>query len=239
MHADNYASRNVASIHGLVASAEKSAYVAAKHGVVLVDVRMPRMDGLEFAQHAARLAAPPGIIFTTAYDHYAVQAFDISAVDYLLKPIRAQRLLQALQKVTTRSGATDGNSRDDVPPSAHLNPNARSYLSCHERGKLLLIPVADVLYLRADTKYVMARTVEREYLLNDSLLALEAEFGERFLRLHRSVLAAKSALIGFEKAHSTEGDHWVALLKGIPDRLPVSRRHWPVVKDFARQLAGE
>ena len=213
--------------------------------LAFVDVRMPRMDGLEFAQHLATLAMRPAVVFVTAYDHYAVQAFEVSAIDYLLKPIRAQRLRQSLDKVAAQRAPSAGGAGGATPIFSQvvadpaLNPEARRFLSCHERGKLLLVPIADVVYFRADTKYVTARTAEREYLLSDSLLTLEAEFGERFIRLHRSVLVAKDALTGFEKSQDAEGEQWTALLRGVPDRLPISRRHWPAVKGFAKQLAGE
>ena len=107
----------------------------------------------------------------------------------------------------------------------------RTHLSCHERGRLLLVPVAEVLYFKADTKYVTARTVDREYLLDEALTHLEGEFAERFMRLHRAVLVAKAALAGFEKAagDDVEAYGW-ALLRGVPDKLPVSRRQWAPAK---------
>ncbi len=205
---------------------------AARPSVVLVDIRMPKMDGVEFARHLARLPEAPAIIFATAYDSYAVEAFELNAVDYLLKPVRAQRLAAAL-----------GKARKAKPPPeevlAALQPQGRSHLSCHERGRLLLIPITDVRYLKADLKYVTARTEEREYLLDESLTHLEKEFAERFIRLHRSVLVARDAIIGFERGSgSDEGDaNWLALVRGLPEKLPVSRRQWPLVKSFARQLS--
>ena len=195
--------------------------------IVLADIRMPGMDGIELATHLGRLEKPPAVIFTTAYDNYAVQAFDLNAVDYLLKPVRAQRLLAALQKV----------------PAQHPDPallagighemrgGGRTHLSCHERGRLLLVPVGEVLYFKADLKYVTARTAEREYLLDEALTHLESEFADRFMRLHRAVLVAKTALAGFEKAagDDIEAYGW-ALLRGIPEKLPVSRRQWAPAK---------
>ena len=200
--------------------------------VVLADIRMPRMDGIELARHLAGLPQPPAVIFTTAYDHYAVEAFDLAAIDYLLKPIRAERLAKSLERVRQSSR---------TPPSStaleSLQGGPRRFLSCHDRGRLLLIPVDDILYLKADLKYVAARTVEREFLLDESLTRLEGEFGERFIRLHRAVICARNAFAGFERAHDDEGEHWVALIRGTGEKLPVSRRQWPLVKEFARRLA--
>ena len=196
--------------------------------VVLADIRMPRMDGIELAGHLGAFPAPPAVIFTTAYDNYAVQAFDLNAVDYLLKPVRAQRLLVALQKVQAAQPA---------PPELlasvgrAVRGGGRTHLSCLERGRLLLVPVAEVLYFKADLKYVTARTVDREYLLDEALTHLESEFAERFIRLHRAVLVARTALAGFEKAAGDDAEAYGwALLRGVPDKLPVSRRQWAPAK---------
>lgn len=200
--------------------------------VVLVDIRMPKMDGIELARHLAQLEHPPAVIFVTAFDGYAVQAFELNAIDYLVKPVRAQRLAAALKKVR--------QSRP-VPPQvlAQLQQGARTHLSCHERGRLLLIPLQEILYLKADLKYVTARTASREYLLDESLTHLEVEFSERFIRLHRSALVAKEAIAGFEKCLDENAEtQWQAMLRGIPERLPVSRRQWPLVKSYAKQLSS-
>ena len=196
--------------------------------IILADIRMPGMDGMELAGHLGGLTNPPAIIFTTAYDNYAVQAFELNAIDYLLKPVRTQRLLAALQKARP------------LPSTAQATLNAlgqqvraggRTHLACNERGRLLLVPVAEVLYFKAELKYVTARTVDREYLLDEALAHLETEFPERFFRLHRAVLVAKNALSGFEKAagEDAEAYGW-ALLKQIPEKLPVSRRQWSPAK---------
>ena len=202
-------------------------------GVVVSDIRMPGMDGIELAGHLGAFEHPPAVIFTTAYDNYAVQAFDLNAVDYLLKPVRAQRLLAALQKV----------------PAQHPDPvllaglgqqmrgGGRTHLSCHERGRLLLVPVSEVLYFKADLKYVTARSIEREYLLDEALTHLETEFAERFIRLHRAVLVAKTALAGFEKGQSDDADAYGwALLRGVPEKLPVSRRQWVPAKALVKNI---
>ena len=200
--------------------------------VLLLDIRMPKMDGIELARHLCQLDGAPAIIFVTAFDSYAVEAFELNAIDYLVKPVRAQRLSVALQK-----------ARNSKPVSrqvlAELQKSARTHLSCHDRGRLLLIPVEEILYLRADLKYVTARTAEREYLLDESLTQLEQEFTERFIRLHRSALAAKDAIAGFEKCVGEEAEApWQALLRGVPEKLPVSRRQWSLVKSYAKQLTS-
>jgi two-component system response regulator AlgR len=197
--------------------------------VALVDIRMPGMDGIELARQLACLQPPPGIIFVTAFDQYAVTAFELSAVDYLLKPVRAQRLAEALAKVgrTANASAVERAAEE-------LAPGGRRHLRCSERGRVLLIPVGDVLYLKAEMKYVTARTREREFLLEESLAQLESEFGARFLRIHRNCLVARTAVSGFVRAHDgadSDGEgHWLLILRDCEDRLAVSRRQWPQVK---------
>lgn len=200
--------------------------------VVLCDIRMPRMDGIELAGHLGGLPQLPAVIFTTAYDNYAVQAFDLNAIDYLLKPVRAQRLLAALQKVRLARPAAPASF---AALGREMRGSGRTHLSCHERGRLLLVPVAEVLYFKADLKYVTARTREREFLLDEALTHLEEEFSDRFIRLHRAVLVAKDALAGFDRAAGDDAEAYGwALLRGVPDRLPVSRRQWGLAKSFAK-----
>lgn len=198
--------------------------------VALIDIRMPAMDGIELAGHLAHCQPAPAVIFVTAYDTYAVQAFELNAIDYLLKPVRAPRLQSALQKAMLQ--------RHSLTPErlASLPRAARTHLSCQARGRLLLVPVDEIIYLKADRKYTTARTREREYLLDESLTQLEEEFGERFIRLHRSVLVAKTAIAGFERNHGDDAEaQWQTILQDIDDRLPVSRRQWPLVKGYAQR----
>lgn len=196
--------------------------------VVLMDIRMPQMDGIELAQHLNKLEQPPVIIFTTAYDSYAVKAFELHAIDYLLKPIRLGRLFDALMR-----------ARSAVPLRTEelqeLIPEPRKNLSIHERGKITLIPIEDVLYLRAELKYITVRTAQREYLIEESLTALEKEFAARFVRIHRNCLVAKAEIEGFEKISDDEnGDaHWTVKLKGLDEKLPISRRQQYIVKEFS------
>ena len=200
--------------------------------VALIDIRMPGMDGVELARHLARLPSAPAVIFVTAFDQYAVQAFELAALDYLVKPVRAARLADALRKARRR--ADDGLRLEQLSAAASSGmPLAvRQNLSCLERGRILLVPVAEIVYLKAEQKYVTARTREREYLLEESLVHLETEFSERFLRIHRNCLVARAAVTGVERA-ADEGDaeaHWQVILDGTAERLPVSRRQWPQVR---------
>jgi two-component system response regulator AlgR len=196
--------------------------------VVLVDIRMPQMDGIELAQHLNKLHKPPVIVFTTAYDSYAVNAFEQRAIDYLLKPIRLGRLFEALTR-----------ARNAVPIRSEvlqeLTPEPRKNLAIHERGKILLVPIEQVLYLRAELKYITVRTVENEYLIEESLIALEKEFALRFVRIHRNCLVAKDEIEGFEKVAETDTSeaHWAVKLKGLDELLPISRRQQFIVKEFS------
>ena len=194
--------------------------------VVLLDIRMPGMDGIETAQHLRKLDHSPAIIFTTAYDAYALRAFEVHAIDYLLKPIRAQRLLDAL--IAARTAVVPKEAA-----LAEMRRTPRSSLSASERGKVHLIPVADIIYLKAELKYVTVRTRAREYLVEESLTRLEEEFGERFVRAHRSCLVARAAIRGFERGAGEGGDgHWEVLLNGCDERIAVSRRQQHIVRDL-------
>jgi two-component system response regulator AlgR len=196
--------------------------------VVLMDIRMPQMDGIELAQHLQKLPKRPVIIFTTAYDSYAIKAFELHAIDYLLKPIRLGRLFDALTR-----------AREAVPVKTEvlrdLLPEPRKQLSIHERGKIHLVPIEQVLFLRAELKYVTVRTAEREYLLEESLTAMEKEFATRFVRIHRNCLVAKDAIEGFEKSggEEAEGSGWMVKLKGLDELLAISRRQQHIVRELS------
>lgn len=198
--------------------------------IALVDIRMPVMDGIELAQHIRQLPRPPNLIFTTAYDHYALQAFDLNAIDYLLKPIRAERLSAALTKARPLN----------LKQSQGLQSlqETRQHLSIHERGRVLLIAVDEVLYFRAELKYVTVRTQSKSYLLEMSLNQLEQNYADRFVRVHRNALVAKHAIAGYEKQRIQQNAEteepgelsWVVLIKGIPETLVVSRRHQHMIR---------
>jgi two-component system, LytTR family, response regulator AlgR len=215
-------------IVGEAASGPQALDMVDKHraDVVLLDIRMPGMDGIETAQHLRKFERPPVVIFTTAFDAYALKAFEVHAIDYLLKPIRAARLLEALS-----------TARSTVAPKAaalaEMRRAPRTALSSSERGKVTLIPVADIIYLRAELKYVTVRTRAREYLVEESLTRLEEEFGERFVRAHRSCLVARAAIRGFERGRGA--GHWEVLLNGCDERIAVSRRQQHIVRDISKQ----
>jgi two-component system response regulator AlgR len=191
--------------------------------VVLLDIRMPVMDGLTLARHLSRLDNPPAVIFVTAYDQHAVEAFEVGALDYLMKPVRAERLVAALSRARRLT------SEDDAV-LARLAP--RRHLTVSDRGRVWLVPIEDVLYLRAELKYVTLRTRDHEYVLNESLTRLEEEFAREMLRIHRNCLVNRQQLAGFEMTHEGEEGGWVARLRDWPEALPVSRRQIPVIKAF-------
>lgn len=196
-----------------------------KVDIVLLDIRMPDMDGMEAARHIARMPDPPAIIFTTAFDAYALKAFEVNAIDYLLKPIRQERLLAALRKARVASPVSP-----EALAAAANQP--RRHLSVHERGKIHLVPVGDILYLRAELKYVTVKTAVREYLVEESLSRLEEEFGASFVRIHRNCLVARAAIAGFERNAEESESGWAVVVKDTGERLAVSRRQQQIVKDF-------
>ena len=184
--------------------------------VVLLDVRMPGMDGLEVARHLRNLSAPPIVIFTTAYDQHALAAFESHALDYLLKPVRSERLRDALQRAETlRLG------REVLAEQAPTALGRRRHVSAVVGGALRLMPVSEVLYFQADQGYVSAVSKHTSLLLKDSLRALEDEFAADFVRIHRNALLAPAHVRGLER--DGEGNVSV-VLEGRPERLLVSRR---------------
>ena len=197
--------------------------------VILLDIRMPVMDGLEAAYHLAALKSPPAIVFTTAYQDHAIDAFDANAIDYLLKPIRNERLQLALEKARMMNRARITRLREVDPD---IKP--RTHLSSSSQGKIQLIPISEVRYLKAEQKYVMAGWTGREALLNESLKTLEAEFPHRFLRIHRNALVALEHI----EAHDKDKDGSFRIrLHGVSERLLTSRRHLHAVRRAIRQLA--
>lgn len=204
---------------------------ASNAQVLLLDIRMPGMDGLELARHVTALENAPAVVFVTAHDKHAVEAFDLNALDYLLKPVRAARLAAALKKAIN----VGAPQRESLARAAGA---PREYLSVAERNRIVLVPVRDIAFLRAEQKYVTVRTKVREHLIEESLIALEREFTGAdlpypFVRIHRNCLVARAAIRGFERTGGGEEEaHWQVVLDGVPERLPVSRRQWPTVREL-------
>lgn len=209
--------------------------------IVLLDVQMPGMTGIELAAHFMKLPSPPAVIFVTAYDEFAFKAFEVHALDYLLKPVRAARLAEAIRRAdqlrapVSGQGSISGAAKDMVA--------RRQTFSVQERGRLLLVPVEDIVYLKAELKYVTLRTRTQEHLIEESLTSIEEELGDVFVRVHRNALVARNAIIGVERgSHAVDSeadnekaqDAWLVILRDVNERLPISRRQWPVVKALVR-----
>ena len=194
---------------------------AAHPDVVLMDIRMPGMDGIEAASYINRMEKPPAIIFTTAYGEHALKAFETHAIDYLLKPIKQSRLEAALDAAKRMNKAQLSKLREDEIDGA------RDKICVKSRGSLELIPVEDIIYFKADQKYVTLRTVDQEYLIEESLKTLEQEFAFQFIRIHRNALVAHKMLHGLSKNNE---DHACINFREIDDLLEISRRHLPLIR---------
>ena len=221
-----------------------------KPEILLLDVQMPGMTGIELAQHIASSSVieTPAIIFVTAYDEYALQAFEVHAMDYLLKPVRSQRLAEAIQRIQQFKAQPIGSGNLKTPSERLIEtvqavPKVRQNFSVLEKNRVLLIPVHEVLFLKAEQKYVTIQTRTRAYLTEESLVSIEAEMSSVFVRVHRNALVARDAIVGVERAvHSVdaEGEHeratesWQVIVRDSNERLPISRRQWATVKTLVR-----
>lgn len=190
--------------------------------LVLLDIRMPGADGIMLAQAIARMPQPPAVVFVTAHSEHAVEAFELEAVDYLTKPVRLERLQQALQKVERLTQIAKGLQPD-------LNGEC---LIIQDRGRTERVPLAEVLYLKAELKYITVRTVAKSYILDGSLNELEEKYAQQFMRIHRNALVARRAMRALEKHFDPEeGEGWAVRLNGIDELLAVSRRQLSAVRE--------
>ncbi len=203
-------------------------YNQYKPEIILLDIRMPQMDGLEVAQHLMADETPPAIIFTTAYSDHALAAFETHAVDYLLKPIRKERLLTALQSAQKNTRAQVNAIIASTPPFE----NVRKSICVRHRGNLLLIPLENILCFRASDKYVTLYHQDGEALTEESLVHLEQEFTEKFIRIHRNALVAREQIAGLNKR--TDGST-VLKLRDSDIQLEVSRRHLPAIRQRIKE----
>lgn len=234
--------------HLIVGQADNAAQALAgiarsKPDILLLDVQMPGIGGMELAAQLARqTGAPvPAIIFITAHDEYALHAFEVQALDYLLKPVRASRLADALRRAKRVRIA---DQSEHLTPAIANQGQGRRHFSVQERGRVLLVPIDEVLYLKAELKYVTLHTRARDYLIEAALVSLEEELAATFVRVHRNALVARSAIRGVERAAGPQGaegdeqgkggDSWRVILRDVAERLPISRRQWPVIKALVR-----
>jgi two-component system, LytTR family, response regulator AlgR len=194
--------------------------------IVLLDVRMPGIDGLEVARQLATQPEPPAVIFTTAFDEYALQAFESEAIAYLLKPIRAEKLRAALAKAVRLT-----RPQLQQVASAAREPTKRSHIGVRGRDGLKLIPMDEIYCFQADQKYTTVKHIKGEDLIEDSLKTLEDEFSPAFVRIHRNALVNTKFLERI--ARDATGQHFVHL-RGFPDALEVSRRMAGDLKDRFR-----
>ena len=206
---------------------EKAAELAVD--AVLMDIAMPVMDGLEAARHLARLEPRPAVIFCTAYDKHALAAFEAAAVDYLVKPVRQERLLEALERARRQSPAALP-APIDVPGTTQRQ---RSHLAARMRGNLRLIPIEDVHYLLAEEKYVLVHHARGEDLIEESLRSLEQEFADRFQRIHRNCLVANDEFLELKRMPDGQVH---AILRHGKTPLEVSRRCLPTLRERLKHL---
>lgn len=193
---------------------------------VLLDIRMPGMSGIEAARHLATMSSPPAVVFTTAYDQYAMEAFDAQAVGYLLKPVRAERLRRALEQAARLSAA---KLREVARTS--FEPATRRHIAARLGEQLRLIPVPDIVLFRADQKYVCVVHTSGEELIDESLRDLAEEFAASFVRVHRSILVNAAHI---ESLDRDDVGKYSIRLRGDAEPLPVSRRQVGEVKRFLR-----
>ena len=209
--------------HAADALAQLQASGARPVDVALLDIHMPGQDGLALAHHLRQLPQPPAIVFVTAHADHALSAFELDAVDYLTKPVRLQRLQQALAKARRAPPPTP--ARAAAPPEGEA-------LVIQTQGRTERVPLAEVLYLKAEQKYITVRTLQRSYVIDGALADLEARHAGRFLRVHRNALAARDAMRALERhVDADEGEGWAVRLHGLAELLPVSRRQLAAVRE--------
>lgn len=195
--------------------------------VVFLDIQMPGPDGLRLADKLRQWPHPLQVIFVTAHAEHALRAFELQACDYLTKPVRLDRLQQALARCSKLRQPREAPR----PPSASEEP----VIVVQDRGRVVRVPAGEVLYLKAELKYVTVRTAVSSWLVDESLAELEARLGSRFIRVHRNALVARSAMARLERRDDPEGhdgqEGWAVQVQPTGEWLAVSRRQAAAVKE--------
>lgn len=220
-----------ALVIGEAANAAQALDFLASHpcDLLLLDIHMPGLDGMQFAQRLRSQPDAPAVVFVTAHAEHALQAFELEAVDYLTKPVKRERLQAALQRVAQRLALRTGQ--------AAAAPEPDGMLVVSDRGRVVRVPLAEVLYLKAELKYVTLRTAQHSFVLDDSLAELESRLGERFLRVHRNALVSRVAVRALERrtlageGDDEGGEAWAVRVAPVDEWLAVSRRQLAAVRE--------
>ena len=220
-----------ANVVGEAASVQQALVWLAAHpcDVVLLDIAMPGRDGTQLAAELRGRPDAPAVVFVTAHTQHALKAFDLDVVDYLTKPVRRERLHAALHRVSQRKALSP------APPSVPADDGQVIVVS--DRGRVVRVPLADVLYLKAELKYVTLRTAERSHVLDESLSDLQERLGERFLRVHRNALVARTAVRALQRrvmpgeGDEEGGESWAVCIAPVDEWLAVSRRQVAAVRE--------
>jgi two-component system, LytTR family, response regulator AlgR len=212
--------------------------------LVLLDVQMPGLDGTQLAAEFKRLAEPPAVVFVTAHAEHALRAFDLEAIDYLTKPVRRERLQAALQRVAQRLALTRAADAATDANATALEPPEEPVIVVMDRGRLVRVPVAEVLYFKAELKYVTLRTATHTHVLDEALADLEQRVGDRFLRVHRNALVARRAVRALERRaiagerDDEGGEGWAVCMAPVGEWLAVSRRLVAAVREALAAAGG-
>lgn len=200
--------------------------------IAFLNKDLPQMSGLELAHHIAKMRKPPSIILLTSQDEPSISVFEENSTECLTKPLNKENLANIFTKILNLGTSTEKIS------DQHLNAaglKRRTHLSVSERGRVKLIPVSEILFLKAELKYTTIKTAEKEFLTEEPLIGLEQEFSEHFIRIHRNCLIPKTKIKNFERNKSEESG-WVAIIDGVSEKLSVSRRQWAQIRELKPSL---